>query len=113
MCIRDRVGNGHTAGFLGVVIKISLCIHIGVVADNLDGVFIGSNRTVSAQAPEFTAGNVFRSGGGVLVQFQRQVGYIVDNANSENFLLGIFVNGDNLCGSGVLRPCLLYTSRCV
>ena len=50
-----KVRNGDTAGLLRVVGEVALCVHIGVVADDLDGVLVGTYGTVSAEAPELTA----------------------------------------------------------
>ena len=44
----SQVGTGNTAGFLGIVLKICLDIHIGVITDDLDGVLIGSDCTIRA-----------------------------------------------------------------
>ncbi|OQC03396.1 MAG: hypothetical protein BWX77_00701 [Bacteroidetes bacterium ADurb.Bin090] len=56
---KTQVRTGKTAGLFGVVRKISLTIFIGIVSDNLDGILIGSYRTVSAQAIEFGFVNAF------------------------------------------------------
>ena len=44
----------HTARLLRIIIEICLCIHVGVVTDNLDGVLICTYGTIRAQAPELT-----------------------------------------------------------
>ena len=49
-----KVRHCHTAGLLGVIIEVSLCIHICVVTDDLDGVLVCSYCTVSSKSPEFT-----------------------------------------------------------
>ena len=43
-----QVRHCNTAGFLRVVIKICLSVHICVVTDDLDGVLVCSNSTVSS-----------------------------------------------------------------
>ena len=43
---------GQAAGLLGVVLEVALRVHIGVVADDLDGVLVGADGTVGAQAVE-------------------------------------------------------------
>ena len=50
-----KMGNGDTAGLLRVIGEVALCVHIGVVADDLDGVFVCTDGTVSAETPELTA----------------------------------------------------------
>ena len=42
-----EVRHCDTAGLLGVIVKVCLCIHIGVVADDLDGVLVGTDSTVA------------------------------------------------------------------
>ena len=41
-----KMGTGNTAGFLGIILKICLNIHISVVTDDLNGVLVGTNCTV-------------------------------------------------------------------
>ena len=41
-----KMGNSHAAGFFGVVSKVSLGVHIRVVADDFDGALIGADGTV-------------------------------------------------------------------
>ena len=74
VCLVDQVGgldrvltetqvrHGNTAGLLGVIIKVSLSVHVGVVTDDLDGVLVCTYGTVSAQTPELTVDGSFRSG---------------------------------------------------
>ena len=40
-----QVRNGDAAGFFGVICKVALRVHIGMVADNLDGVLVRADRT--------------------------------------------------------------------
>ena len=97
-----QVGHGNTTGFLGVIIKICLCIHVGVITDDLDGVLVSTYGTICTQAPELTVGGSFRSGYQRLAQFQRQIGNIINDTQSEFLLLGIAVYSNNLCRSGIL-----------
>ena len=48
-----EMGHGDPAGFLGIIGKIGLGIHVRVFTDDLDGVFVGADRPVSTEAPEF------------------------------------------------------------
>ena len=41
-----EMGNGHAAGFLGIVSKVSLGIHIRVVANDFDGALVGADGAV-------------------------------------------------------------------
>ena len=47
-----QVRNGNTAGLLRVILEVSLNVFIGMVADNLNGVFVSTNGTVAAETPE-------------------------------------------------------------
>ena len=51
----SQVGNGYAAGFLGVVLEVSLCFFICVVTDDLNRVLVCTNRTVCTKSPEFTS----------------------------------------------------------
>ena len=103
---KAQVGDGQAAGLLGVVIEVALGIHIGVVADDLDGVLVGAHGAVGAQAPELTRGGASGSGIGVLGGIQGQMGHVVHNADGEALLglvlLHVAVHGDDVAGLGVL-----------
>ena len=53
-----QVGDGQPSGFFGIILKVSLGIHIRVVADDFDGILGGTHRAVPAQSPEFTGNSV-------------------------------------------------------
>ena len=57
-----QMGHGYTTRFLGIIIKICLCIHVSVITDNLDGVLVGAYGTICTQTPELTVGGPFWSG---------------------------------------------------
>ena len=103
---KAQVGNGQAAGLLGVIVKVALGVHVGVVADDLDGVLVGAHGAVGAQAPELTRGGAGRSGIGILGGVQRQMGHIVHNADGEALLglvlLHVAVHGDDIAGLGIL-----------
>ena len=50
-----QVRNGNTAGLLRVILEVSLNVFIGMVADDLDRVFVSANGTVAAETPEFVS----------------------------------------------------------
>ena len=81
-----QVGDGQAAGLLGVVVEVALGVHIGVVADDLDGVLVGAHGAVGAQAPELTGGGASGSGIGVLGGIQGQMGHVVLDADGEALL---------------------------
>ena len=47
-----KIRNGNAAGLLGVIGKICLRIHIRVITDDLNGILVGSDCTVSTKTPE-------------------------------------------------------------
>ena len=94
--------HGHTAGLLGVVIKVCLCIHVCVVTDDLDGVLVGSNSTVSPQSPELAVDGSFRCGNQRSANLQRQVCHIIHDTDGEFCFLGVVVYGNDLSRCGVL-----------
>ena len=76
-----QMGNGNAAGFLGIVSKVTLGIHVGVVADDLDGALVGANGTVGTQAPELAALGSLQGSIKNLAAGQGCVVHIVGNAN--------------------------------
>src|SRR5690554_194034 len=95
---------GKTARFLGIIIEISLGIHISIVADYLNGVFISSNGTVRTKTPEFTRSGTLVCGIGIFGLGQAKTGNIVNNAQCEALFTVVFhvaVCRNNLGGSGV------------
>ena len=78
-----QVGNCNAAGLLGVVSEVSLRVHVGVVADDLDGVLVSANGAIRAKTPELAACCAFRSGVRVLGDFEGQMSYIVVDTQCE------------------------------
>ena len=93
--------HGNTAGFFGIIIKVCLSKHVCVVTDNLDGVLVCSNSTVSSQTPELTVDGPFRCGNRIFFYFQRKVGYIIIDTDGESFFLSVVVYSDNLSRCGI------------
>ena len=46
-----QVRHGYTAGLFGVIVEVSLCVHVCVVTDDLDGVLVRTYGTVCAKSP--------------------------------------------------------------
>ena len=97
----SQVGHCQTAGLLGVVVKVTLCVHIGVVADDLDGVLVCADGTVRTEAPELAGLRACRCGIRVLVCFEGQVRNIVHDADGELLLrivalFHVAVNSDDV-----------------
>ena len=78
-----QMAAGNAKGLLGVILKISLGIHIGVVANDLDGVLIGANSTVASKAPELTVHHLLMAQRQGWADRQRAVSHVVLNAHGE------------------------------
>ena len=74
-----EVGGGKTARLLGVVHEVALSVVVGVVADDLNGVLVGADRTVGTKAVEHGAVGV-----GVLLSLP---GRIVGETRSHNVVV--------------------------
>ena len=100
VCLVDQIGgfdrimtetqvrHGNTAGLLGIIIEVSLSVHVCVITDDLDGVLVCTYSTVSTKTPELTVDGSFWSGNQRSAQFQRQVGNIIYDTDGE-FLLSL------------------------
>ena len=97
-----EVGHRHAAGLLGIIIKVCLRIHVGVVADDLDGVLVCTDRSVRAKAPELAVDGSLRCRDNRRSFLERQACDIIDNADGELFLCSVLVNSDNLCRCRIL-----------
>ena len=97
-----QVGNGDTVGLLGVIGEVCLYEHIGVVADDLNGVLVCAYSTVAAKTPEFTAYCAFRTGIKACLVGQGQIGYVIVDTDCEQLLLCVLVNGFDLGRSRIL-----------
>ena len=101
-----QVGNGDTAGLLGVVLEVSLNVLVSVVTDNLDGVLVSANGAVAAQTPELALDGALSSGVGGNLLVQGQVSDIVHDANGElvlgSVLCQLLVDGEDGSGMGIL-----------
>ena len=104
---KAQVRDGNAAGLLGVVLEVSLNILVGVVADDLDGVLVGTDSAVAAETPELALNGAFRCGGGSFNFLEGQTGNIVDDADGELalhlVLLELVVNSKYACGRRILR----------
>ena len=104
---KTQVRAGETAGLLGVVGEVCLAILVGVIADNLDGVLVGTDRTVCTKTVELSLKDAFATECFLFFQRQRSEGHIVHDAHSE-VVLGfgqseVVEDGDNHGRRGVGR----------
>ena len=101
-----QMADGNTAGLLGVIGEVALCIHVGVVADDLDGVLVGADGTVRAETPELAADGAFGGGVGILADLEGQMGHVILDTDGESLLavgsVHVVVDSDDVCRSGVL-----------
>ena len=96
---------GHTAGFLGVIFKVCLCILIGIVPDDLDGVLVGADRAVGAQSPELAGQNGLSGSHDVFPNGKGTHRHIVMDAHGEVILLlpcHIIKHRFHMGGDGIL-----------
>ena len=56
----SQVGYCDTAGLLGVIGEVTLCIEICFVTDDLDGLLVSANSTVGTESPELASYCAFR-----------------------------------------------------
>ncbi len=80
---KTQVRAGVAAGLLAVVVEIGLAVLIGVVADNLNGVLVGTYRTICAEAVEAGFEGALGQDGDFGQEGKRTVGDVVHNADGE------------------------------
>ena len=107
LCAETQVRNRYAAGFFGVIRKVSLRIHVRMVADNLDGRFIGADRTVGTEAPEFTGRKTCRIHRHFVGTRQGKICNVVDDADGKAVQRMFFFKfrkyGENIFRKNVLR----------
>ncbi len=101
-----EVRAGESARLLGVVGEVGLAVLVGVVADNLHRVLVGTDCTVGSKAVEFSLECAGSAESHLLLEGERLEGNVVDDTEREVVLRlwksKILEHRDNLCGSGVL-----------
>ena len=101
------MGLCNTTGFLRIIVEISLSVHICVVTDDLDGVLVSTNSTVSTKAPEFTACCAFAGNVNLWKNWQRQMCNVIHDTDCKVVLRSIqfqvFIYRNNLTWSNVFR----------
>ena len=75
-----------TARLFGIVEEIALSVHIGMVADDLDGVFVRANGTIGTQAVEHALERSFARRIDLFLDLQGQARHIVGNTDGKAFL---------------------------
>ena len=82
----SQVRNRYAAGFFGVILEVSLRFLVSVVADDLDGVLVCTDGTVSTKTPEFTSLCALRSNIRIFGSLNGKVCNIVKDGKSKFFL---------------------------
>ena len=89
-CLTEsEVRNRYAAGLLGVICEVSLSIQVGMVTDDLDGVLVCTNCTVSAETPELAGSCSLGSRIELALALERKTCNVVLDADSESWLEGI------------------------
>ena len=100
--------NRYAAGFFGVILEVSLSFLVRVVADDLDGVLVCTNGTVSAETPEFTSLCALRSNIRIFGTLNGKVCNIIKDGKCKFFLRFIrpkvFVCSKNISRLYILGP---------
>ena len=102
-----QMRNGQTAGFLRIVEEIALCILIGVITDDLNGLFVCADRAVGTESPELATGRAFLADMQDFRLIQGKIRHIIFNGDSEVVLRLIFFEvaeyGQQMGRNGILR----------
>ena len=110
----SEVRNGDTAGLLGVILEVCLNELVGMVADDLDGVLVSTNGTVTAETPELALNHISGSCVGSGLLLEGVTGKIVNYADSEVILLfacHVLINCEDGSGSSILRAETVSTAE--
>ena len=83
-----EMGNGHGAGFFGVVDKIALGRVVGLGADDLDGVLVGTDGTVGTETVEHGAVDIIALDVEGLVVVQAGEGHVIIGTDTEMVFRG-------------------------
>ena len=101
-----EVRTGVAAALLGVVVEVGLGIQVGVGADDLDGVLVGADGAVGAEAVELALGGAGLDYGDFFLDGEALEGDVVGDADGEVGLGGLELEVveycDDLGGGGVL-----------
>ena len=99
-----EMASRQSAGFLCIILEVSLHVLIRIVADNLAGVLVGADGTVRAETPELAGDDALACRDDVFAHGQGSVGHIVIDADGEVILaltLHVVVNSFELSGGRI------------
>ena len=100
---KAKVRHCNTTGLLGVIIKVSLCIHICVITDDLDRVLVSSDCSVSSKSPELTVDCSFWCCNQWSTYFKRKSCYIINNTDCEFSFCFVLEYSNNLSRCCIFR----------
>ena len=92
-----KVRHCNTAGLLGVIIEVSLSVHVCIVTDDLDGVLVSTYSTICSKSPELTVCSSFWCCNKRSACFQRKVCNIINDTDCEFFFCCVLVYCNDLC----------------
>ena len=98
----SQVRHGNTAGLLGIIIEVSLSVHVCVITDDLDGVLVCTYGTICTETPELTVNGSLRSRNKCWTSRQRKVCNIIIDTDGESLLINVVVNSNDLRRCGIL-----------
>ena len=98
----SQVRHGNTAGLLGIIIEVSLRVHVCVITDDLDGVLVCTYGTICTETPELTVNGSLRSRNKCWTSRQRKVCNIIIDTDGESLLINVVVNSNDLRRCGIL-----------
>ena len=94
---KTQVRHCNTAWLLGVIVKVSLCIHISVVTNDLDRVLIRANSTICSKSPELAVDRSFWSRNKRSADFKRKICHVIFDTDRESSLLCVIKYCNDLC----------------
>ena len=98
---KAQVTGGDSTGLLGVIHKISLGVHVGVLTDDFNAVLVGSDRTVGTQTPEHAGDYILGSDIDFFLHGDGKVGQVVIDSHGEVVGTGsvqVIINGFHIRG---------------
>ena len=98
-----EVRHCNTTGFLWIIIKVSLCIHICVITDDLDRVLVSSDCSVSSKSPELTVDCSFWCCNQWSTNFKRKSCYIINDTDCEFSFCFVLEYSNNLSRCCIFR----------
>ena len=86
-----QIGNGDAARFFRIVGKIGLDMHIGMIPDDFDRIFVGPDSPVGTESPELRLESAFLTNVDLFIDRKRQVGDVIIDADREGMLRLLFL----------------------